>query len=263
MKKPGNASLVHFLAVGAAACFQSALAALSVTVSQDYDSLSNANFVDTVAGLGSVGNSAASTSLASYSSIFSSAYAANRGGVITFDNITMSSTDQFDPTLSATYGAGSVLTITTSTNYGDYQIQTAAVVGIPISGGTYLRVKGGSVSGGTGFQTFNFSSALSHVAFTALTRTDATRSITATVTFDDDTTSSLSDTVTGNASPNDDTFFGFTAPEGRTIKSLVISGGSGNYFAIDDLAFVVAIPEPSTVLAGGMAGLVLLARRRR
>lgn len=116
MKKPGNASLVHFLAVGAAACFQSALAALSVTVSQDYDSLSNANFVDTVAGLGSVGNSAASTSLASYSSIFSSAYAANRGGVITFDNITMSSTDQFDPTLSATYGAGSVLTITTSTN---------------------------------------------------------------------------------------------------------------------------------------------------
>jgi hypothetical protein len=254
---------IDLLAFVAAAGVQSATAAFSVTVSPEYDSLSNANSVDSVAGLGSVDLTPASSHLASYYSIFSSAYAANMGGVINFDNIAMSSADRIDTTLSVSYGVDSVLTITTSPNYGEYQFQTAAVVGTPISGATYLRAKIGSVSGGSGFHTFNFSNALSHLAFTALNRTDMSRSITATVTYDDDTTGTLSDTVAGSPSPSDDTFFGFTAPDGRTIKRLVISGGSGNFFAIDDFAFVVAIPEPSIILTGGLAGLVLLARRRR
>jgi hypothetical protein len=79
------------------------------------------------------------------------------------------------------------------------------------------------------------------------------------VTFSDLSTAVLTDTVTANT--QDDTFFGFTAPAGVTITKLTIGAGTDNYFAIDDLAFV--IPEPSAVLMGAAGMMGLMIRRRR
>lgn len=260
--KPVISQLLPVLYLAAAA---GASAAINLTTSQNYDSNTNANQVDAVAGSGPISNPAAAEVLAGYAAIFSQAYTAGQGGVITFDNITLTSTDVNDATLSVSYGAGgaSTLTITTSTNYGNYQFQSAAVVGTPISGGTYMRVRGGTVSGQIGVQSFNFSQALSHVAFTVLARTDASRNVTGTVTFNDGTTAQLSSTISGSALPTNDTFFGFTAPDGKTITGMKISAGDANYFAIDDLAFVVAIPEPSAALLGFLSLGTLLARRSR
>jgi hypothetical protein len=83
-----------------------------------------------------------------------------------------------------------------------------------------------------------------------------------TATFSGGTTSTLSRALAGTQN-NNDTFYGFVAPDGQSITSLAVTRSARVPF--DDLGFVttVPIPEPATaaVVATAMAGL--LARRRR
>lgn len=222
-----------------------------VTTSGIYDGpATTANDVDATAP--------GSTDLATFKLAIAAAYANNTGGVITFDNLSGSF---LDTSMSTLFGVSEVnqMTITRTTGQGSYFFELNTAVGSPISGGMYLRNQG-TTGGASVAHTFNFSVPLSQIAFTAISR-NAARTVTATVTYAEGGTAVLTDSLTGTALA-DDTFFGFIAPEGKTITSMVIDAGTGNFFAIDDLAFI-AIPEPSAgaLAISGLAGLLL--RRRR
>ena len=131
----------------------------------------------------------------------------------------------------------------------------APIGATPISGSTYLR------SNGTTVHAFNFSTPLSEVGFTVLSRS-GDRSVTAPVTYDDNSTGTLGAVTVPTGNGTADTFFGFAAPAGRTIKSLRVSPGTVDFIVIDDLAFVT-VPEPTSLALAGIAGLGLLTRRRR
>ena len=73
---------------------------------------------------------------------------------------------------------------------------------------------------------------------------------------------SLMHTVPGSFNEND-TFFGYQAPTGQSIKEIAIS--ATNNLATDDWAFIVspsAIPEPSSFVVLGMFGMAAIMRRR-
>jgi hypothetical protein len=241
-------------ALGVAVLAGDARAAITTTVSGVYDEqVVNQNAVD-VAASGTVGGTLVTVTVGTHGTRVAAAYAAGTGGVIHFDDTTEVSDDS---SIVASMPGGGVLTITGSTGY---KIDRGTNIGsTPISGNTYLRNSSTT-------QTYNFSLPLSDLAVTVLAR-NASRTITATVTYDDNSTGSLSNvavaTNTGSgATSSPDTFFGFEAPAGRTIKSLVLAGGTNGFFAVDDLSFV-SVPEPGTLAVVGLAGAGLWGRRRR
>ena len=62
-----------------------------------------------------------------------------------------------------------------------------------------------------------------------------------------------------------DTWFGFEAPTGETITSVNITkqGLNNNWIAVDDVSYIVAVPEPSSTALLGLGGLALILRRRK
>ena len=254
-----------------------AFAAFNLTTTGVYDENAVAtNAIEAVAGIGLATGGTAAAELHSYKTLFNTSYTNITGGVISFDNKQMTGTSETDAQLSVPYGVGSVSTLTI-TNFtseanfglgttGAYQYQSNSALGTPTSGGpfsSYLRVVG-SGDPTRGAQGYNFSTPLAAVAFTALSR-DNSRTLTATVFFTDGTTAQLSDTVGAGITGVDDTFFGFTAPSDKAIQALYIRDATiGNFFAIDDLAFVISpIPEPSAAGLAALATGACLLRRRR
>jgi hypothetical protein len=236
-------------------------AAITTTVSGVYDEqTTQLNAVDASAS-GPTTGTVNTVTAAAFATTITNAYANNSGGVINFDDVTTPTSGQ--TMIVAKFGAGNANTIALTGS--GYQVDMGALTTInatPISGNTYLR--NGDASG---VQSFAFSSPVSAVGATVLARTGA-RNITATVTYDNNTTGSVgpvtvatvANQLTANSSP--DTFFGFTAPAGRTITAISFSAGSGNFFVLDDIGFV-AVPEPGTAAVLGVGAVGLLARRRR
>jgi pimeloyl-ACP methyl ester carboxylesterase len=75
------------------------------------------------------------------------------------------------------------------------------------------------------------------VGATVLSRSgSATVSITGKVTYNDDTTTTAAASVSGVSNGTDDTFYGFKAPEGKTIVSLAFT--STSFRSVDDFAFI-------------------------
>lgn len=249
-----------FIALPLMAIRMASGAAIPFIATGIYDETGNANAVDAVAGLGNVTTTpAAATALNNYKALFLSAYNSNKGGVINFDSAAGDSSTYDQMTV--TYGAGNLNSLTINQNGGGaYYFENNAVFGGAgggISGSRYLR------SGSQAVHGFSFATPLSDVGFTVIDRTagNGDRAVTATATYLFGGSQVITATITAGG---DDTFFGFTAPAGNPITSLVLSAGTENYFAIDDLAFVVSdIPEPSAVSLGALAAAGFLVRRRR
>ena len=181
------------------------------------------------------------------------AYNNNTGGVWTFDTAFSGASGD---TFSLNYGVSQnpintlVLTYTDNTGGG-----TAQGTGNPVyaSGTNYM-----GFSGATPFtRTFTPDQPLQSIGIFELNRFDPARLFTFSATFADN---SVITTGTGNGNA---TFWnGFTATGTNYITSFSISG-TGGLTRFDDMAFVVAVPEPSSAALLGLVGFGAILRRRR
>ena len=232
-------------------------AAITTVASGVYDEQTNQlNQVDQTATAPTSGTISL-ISLSQFKTDLATAFPLGLGGVIHFDDVTGTITDQTE--IKAAYASGLKTLTVTGTGYQMDMSALGTINARPISGNNYLRS-----TLATGVQLYAFDTGLSAVGVTVLAR-NVSRNITALITYDDNTTGTLGpftvDAVTSGGTVNSapDTFFGFSAPTGKLITSLRLSAGSENYFVIDDLAFITpaAIPEPSTIALLGMAGIGL------
>ncbi|MHC5033539.1 MAG: PEP-CTERM sorting domain-containing protein [Planctomycetota bacterium] len=220
-----------------------------------YDSTSNSNSVDSEAP----GNS---STLADFTTNVATAFAANGGGVIDFT--TGWDGDPGPTTWTVTYGAGEsktfLLTSPNTTNQRGLQVRAddAWDTNEAISGTSYGVDLDGNVNKHPDhvfrldFHTFSTSGeGIVELALTALSRDGYGGSgvtFTFKAFFDDATSATIVDVVTGGQSV-DDTFFAFGAPTGKTIVALEATGTPnselGHRLNIDDLAFITsAMSEP-------------------
>lgn len=232
-------------------------AALTFTATGVYDESSNTNTVDHVAGA----SSGDLTALTNFKNFIAQEHAAGRGGVIDFDSWTGTDDPAAFNTINVVYGVDLSSTLTISRAFangnpnGNFTLRNDnySTIGTPISGTYALRSN-------TAGHLYNFSVGLTDIAFTVLSRSGA-RTITSTLTYNDGSTDIISGTVIPTGSGNNDTFFSFTAPEGKSIVHLRLGDAASGYFDIDDFAFV-AVPEAS-VFGLAILGAVPLLRRRR
>jgi hypothetical protein len=244
----------------AAAMSPVASAAIITNTSGVYDEqITQANAVDATATTPTSG-SPTLVPLSTFTTDVATAFAAGTGGVINFDDVTTAVSS--DTTISAKYGPGFNSTLNVSG--ASYQVdmsQAVAIGATPISGAIYLR-NGSS----TGNQSYAFDQLIKEVGVTVLARS-VSRSITATVTYDDATSAAIGPfTVAANtgsgATSAPDTFFGFAAPSGKSITKLTLAAGANNFFVVDDLGFIT-VPEPASMGMLGVAAMAMLVRRGR
>ncbi len=252
---------VWVMALGATAAIA---APITLPTTAIYDSPTTSNAVDfnaTGNSLGSLGGN----DVAGFTTAVAAAFALNRGGVVDFEP-----SDGTPTAINATYGLGQGKTLPITFSTSSMKIQSFSSSKV-ISGNKGIYT--GSESSAS--FSFNFGAILNGVpneavgraGLTILGRTgydSSTPSFTITAKFSDNTTAALSSsqpkvTTTGNG----DTFYGFTAPAGLSIKSLTVSMAptQAKTVLMDDLAFIT-IPEPASTGVIGLASLALLARRR-
>lgn len=204
----------------------------------------------------------------------STAHTNGFGGVINFDNFTLSNATSFDATYAS--GAKSIsISGQTGINTNAQGFTTSnpnTAQRTPISGAAALNNQGGDVL-------FEFGSITGGIAGEAVTSAgitilgrnpsvDLLRTYSAFATFSDNSVSTIvSGDYAGNATH--DVFVGFTAPAGLGIKSLYIDFENtfgGSFTHLDDLGFITAVvPEPSfysLVASVGVVGILILRRRR-
>jgi hypothetical protein len=246
----------------AAAFLPCASGAIIFSVTGTYDSTAQANAVETDA----TGN------LTPFSAAVSAAFTAGTGGVITFDGATYSA----DTVLTFNYASGTkALNITSAPNQSVVTVTGTGTV-TPISGSNVLTRPDlttadttftiGSITGGAADER------VVSFGFTILSRTSypaGGRDFTVTANYSDGSNSGGFTSNIGNTKGGDDTFWGFTAPTGLYITSVVVdavSNGTTTAFqpVFDDIAFITAIvPEPGSGFLVGAGALVWLGSRRR
>ncbi|MEX0642695.1 MAG: hypothetical protein WD468_08340 [Pirellulales bacterium] len=250
-----------------------------------YDEQTNqANAVDTLAGSNNI-------SLVDFKTLVAGAFAADHGGVLTFD-----STDRESGTTG--FGASDVVSSGTGSTrinakYGSALSNTLVIIRQTVTGGTSNvnfttsnsagtdithSISGdrwlGSASGeGSDFR-LTFNQPLMAFGITALYRPTGGSNSPYTVDMvfgldDSSTVVFAQETITGVASGagTDDTFFGYQAPTGKTISYVQFT--NAGLARWDDLGFVVAvIPEPGAfsavlVVLGAVSVYMILPGNRR
>jgi hypothetical protein len=230
----------------------------------------------------STGNGAVYSSIGLFNASLTAAFAANAGGVWSFDTQAAGVIPNGN---TLTYGVAQNKSIVL-TETGANQFMAVTTGGpqhnsLTTSGSNYLDNENGTpyaftfggISGGTPGET-----GVIQLGFTALSSNDSVGgplnfgTVTAIANFSGG--GSVTETATINALQGQgDTFFGFVAPSGQTItgfsvsSSGLVNGGTTGSPDIDDIAFITnaAVPEPSTyvLLASGLALLGLRRLRRR
>jgi hypothetical protein len=215
------------------------------------------NQIDTNAAAGA--GAGTNVSVAQFTTDVLTAFNADAGAVVNFDGAALTTEKTFD----VTYGASqaNTLTVTLTTLAGGvpaFNFQTGGdASSVPVSGTQYFGLSTGSDYGLT------FSTPLVEWGLTALSRT-ASRTVNAiTITLDDASTYVFSNEAiaasTSGVNGPDDTFFGYSAPTGRTISSVAIDASGTMRW--DEMGFIV-VPEPNAWLLGGI-GLVGIAGARK
>lgn len=188
------------------------------------------------------------------------------GGVIHFDL----PANQAGSTLEATF-AGATKTLNISNSPG-FNIQTTTSATV-LSGRALLltatdtgddngTLTFGSITNGLALE------AVTQVGFTVLSRnsTGYPQDITITAFFSDGSNSAVTSNIISSLG-GDDTFFGFTAPTGFAITSILFNptgDALDGRLVIDDFGFITSVvPEPSTAVLGCGALLGMLVRRNR
>ena len=131
------------------------------------------------------------------------------------------------------------------------------------SGGDRTAISGNNILSGVSDWHFTFSQSLEAVGVTALSRGAGHRQISATLGYDDGTTSLVTiDRPIDASNAGDDLFLGYQAPSGKRITDLLLDvdygdGSDGGFTSLDDLGFVVNSslydppePEPRADYAG-------------
>lgn len=185
--------------------------------------------------------------LAQFSNNVAIAFAADLGGVLNFDIANPGTTNS----IVAAYGASSNQTLTITNGGGTaWNIATGGT-------GNSREISGDSRLGGanSGNHIFVFSSPLLGFGATVLSRSDAVRTVTATITFASGATVVFPVETLTNVVAGDDTFFGYEASPTNLITRVQLNGNS--FMQIDDLGFYTAIPEPATLAMAALGLLVL------
>ena len=188
------------------------------------------------------------------------------GGVIHFDL----GTNTAGTTLEATYaGAAKTLNITTAPGFNIQTITSATVLSgmamvLPVADTTddNATITFSSITNGLALE------AVTQVGFTILSRaaTGYPQDITVTAFYSNGSSTVVVSNI-GNTIATDDTFYGFTAPTGFAITSILFNPANDTLDSrpvIDDFGFITSVvPEPSTAILGCGAMLIVLARRKR
>ena len=272
-------SITAGLALAATACTALGAAATFNTVGA-LDP--NNGVATTAAGTVTITDAASNTAtngvtFASFSTLVSSAYASDTGGVVNFEqaNVTTGNLpnttigDSAANSVTALYGTSLSNSLsfyrsdaaTTPTVAIDYNTNQGAYLASGATGGGYLGVQGASN------YSLTFSPGIVDFGITFLPRADAAKRTSQFVVHysDSSTTTSSTETTNPTGQSANEIFFGFSAPTGLTISSIDSINPAASRF--DDLAFVVSAPvttpEPASLSVLALGGLGLLARRRR
>lgn len=262
------------MAAGVALAGTMAQAAVLRTVAT-YDAATNANVVDTIASASNANGVAVASDLANtlggFKTRIATAFAANNGGAVDFDGLNYATTPasvlgnntSLGTQLDLQFGTGLSKTLAITSNE---TLRTAAYGSATAISGALSFDDGDTADG---FFTLNFGSitggaaneGVLEVGVTVLSRNTNGGTTTMTVKYNDNSTTVLSSVIAATAAI-DDTFYLFTAPAGKSISSLQISGTGGRR-PLDDFAFITGqVPEPTAMAVVGLAGVLALGRRR-
>ena len=205
--------------------------------------------------------------VATFTTLVAAANTAGFGGVIHFDLMVNTSGN----TLEASYAsAAKTLNISTAPGFNIQTITSATTLSgmgmvLPVTDSATddnATITFGSITNGLALE------AVTQVGFTILSRaaTGYPQDITVTAFYSNGTSTVITSNI-GNVAAADDTFYGFTAPTGFAITSILFNPANDTLDArpvIDDFGFITSVvPEPSTALLGCSAMLMALVRRRR
>ena len=230
----------------------------------DYDEQTNSsNSVDIEATNNNI-------SLADFKTLVTDKFADGLGGVINFESYVDAqnpwTTDR--PNFNVSFASGTkTLTIArTAGNFGWGAGNEFAISGSGVNSGRWIAFASPASPA-----TFTFSmngDAAPVVAWgiTGIARSTA-RTYGASVTLNDDTVVQIGTHSVPASSLTDDVFFGYQAEIGKTIKSVTLTSLNQSNAAAtsgwDDMAFVLAVPEPTSIYLFSLGSFALVAIRRR
>ncbi|MHC4995958.1 MAG: PEP-CTERM sorting domain-containing protein [Planctomycetota bacterium] len=220
------------------ACANPLVAAFTTTGT--YDAATNGNVVDVSA----TSDSGVEISLSSFTTLVDLAYQADAGGVIDFDSGSLTGTDTID----ATVGVSATKSITiTDATVGTLQVVSPSPS--TISGNASLRKTLSTFVLDRNDFKFDFDpgdgvKAVGATITSQFTLGQPIGDVWAIVRYDDNTSSPSVTDFIENSTSGDDTFWGFQAPEGKSITRFELIISNDKWAFLDDLAFVLDFTPP-------------------